>query len=503
MNTFDLPPKKCEFRCVRLLQLLTIEEVRAFKKYLSSPYFRVSEAAVHLANYLLKLAPTFPPEKVTKAILFKRVYGKAAPFKEKKIRDLLSDLALHLDEFIGIERIRHDKVMRRKLVVERVASHNDLDLVHRELNTLEKAIQQRPNRSIDYYVDRAFALKYRIALPKQDSIRNRRGELDELSENLDRAVALQKGNLLTHLRNRQRALNTPYQSLAEDEVIQLIDASDNPVFRIYSIAINNIEESELEVLEEQFELCKLHVDKISYPELIDFYSLATNAANRLDDELRIARDLLAWEWSEFITKVISRQQSDTHINTGVIKTIYVNSVFVKKQEVAIKFIQSFIERGYNSAELDSVVNFIYAHYYFSINKLEDAATHIARTDLNNPDIGLTGRSLQIRIYFDLYFDNQNRYAEVLEYAIHALDKYTTRYNKANSTAASSRVHVFYCYKNLFRLSKVSGKEFEFLYDELTMNLSQNVGVTVYDWVVARADLLKQKSAHTRSVKRKN
>lgn len=488
---FDLPPKKCEFRCVRLLQLLTLEEVRAFRKYLNSPYFRVSEAIVRLADQLLRLAPAFPQEKLTKAVLFKKVYGRETAFKEKKIRDLLSDLALHLDEFIGIERIRHDKVMRRRLVVERVAGHNDLDLMHRELHSLEKAIQQRPDRSIAYYTDSAFALKCRIALPKQDSVRNRRAELDELSDYSDRAIALQKGNLLLHLRNRRRALNTPYQNMAEQQIVRFIRASDDPVFRVYSAAIDNIEESELKILEEQIEICKRHADMFGYQELIDFYALATNAANRLDDKFRKAGNLLAWEWTTFIISVIQAQPYPTHVGAGLLRAIYAHSFMVGQQAVVMRFIDALTRRGYNSTELDAVVHFIYAHYHFMAGNLEEAATHISRADFNIPTIGLTGRSLQIRIYFEQYFKNPTHYEEVLTYAIQALGKYSARYNKVNSSAASGRIAVLNCFKNLFKLSKATGEDFEALYGKFETDLSPIVGGIVYNWAIAQANLLKQ------------
>ena len=441
------------YRCLDLLDILSASQRTALRKFVASPYFRVSEPVQALLQYLLKCGSGCPGEWLGKPALHRRLFGKEIPYKEKRIRDLLSDAALVIEEFLATERIRSDRVLRRRLAAEATAVHPDRELLHQELTHWERAVEKAPNRSLDYYREKSALHALRGLLPLQSNLRNERTDLDDWSVCTRRYLALEKTRLLFSLLNRQRVFDKPYELTGERDTLDYLEAQpDDPVARLYWLTVQNFHTPTLAGITEAFDLCRTHLDRFAVAELVDITAMLSNATYRIADAPKADCLELGYRMDTFTVREIFSKASGALIEAGRLRTMYGHAVMTGRGRAVADYIQQlYAERGLRSPDHLDNLAFILAYQNFQEGNIALAADHIRNVNLNNPDLGAHGRSLQIRIYFTLFEEDPDRYRDLIESTLDAYDKYVRRYNKSNLIYTKNLRGVIKCYRLLFSI----------------------------------------------------
>jgi hypothetical protein len=87
-------------KSIDILKSLSEEELKQFKDFLGSPFFNTNRTLLKLFDVLKKYYPGFPPDKITKEKVFKKLYpGKS--FNEQVMKNLISDFIKMEKEFLS------------------------------------------------------------------------------------------------------------------------------------------------------------------------------------------------------------------------------------------------------------------------------------------------------------------------------------------------------------------------------------------------------------------
>jgi len=104
-------------KLVQLISKLKEAEIKAFDKFLQSPYFNNSPVIIRYWEQLKKYAPSFDTAQLSVEKLFKKIFPKE-DFDEKKLRQLRSRLLKLLEEFLAIEQLKKDEFAYKKRVAD-------------------------------------------------------------------------------------------------------------------------------------------------------------------------------------------------------------------------------------------------------------------------------------------------------------------------------------------------------------------------------------------------
>jgi hypothetical protein len=164
---------------IKILVSFTEEEMKAFGKFVNSPYFNTSDATAKLFREITKFYPEFSDKNFTKEYLFTKVYGKK--YNESLLRKLVSNLIKLTAEFLKI--------------------HGKFDSEEFELNLLQEYSRRSLLNHFEKKADNLIAGINREKISNVDSI-------EFLSK-----IELLKSDTYYSNENVEKALNT-YQSFA-------------------------------------------------------------------------------------------------------------------------------------------------------------------------------------------------------------------------------------------------------------------------------------------------
>ena len=92
-----------------ILRSFTLDELREFEKYLSSPFFRYKAFVLKFFGHLSKYHPHYKSEDVNKRLFFKEVY-KNREYNDGLVRRILSDLIRAAEDFLTLKNFSSNKI---------------------------------------------------------------------------------------------------------------------------------------------------------------------------------------------------------------------------------------------------------------------------------------------------------------------------------------------------------------------------------------------------------
>lgn len=148
--TFELTTTMERSKSIDILRSLSEEELKQFKDFLSSPFFNTNGTLLKLFEALRKYYPDFPPSKIAKEKIFKKLYpGKS--FNEQVMKNLISDFIKSEKEFLSqlyFRSAEHDKEMS----LIRMMNRKKLDsLYHSESKKYRQELENIFGVDNDYF----------------------------------------------------------------------------------------------------------------------------------------------------------------------------------------------------------------------------------------------------------------------------------------------------------------------------------------------------------------
>jgi hypothetical protein len=108
-------------KLIELLNVLTLPELKRLESYILSPYFNNSEQITSLFKIIKKHSPDY--KNLSKESIFKIIFP-GEPYKDKKIRDLLSRMLKLTEDFLGEEEFSKRQMLKTSFSLQQLAAKN-------------------------------------------------------------------------------------------------------------------------------------------------------------------------------------------------------------------------------------------------------------------------------------------------------------------------------------------------------------------------------------------
>ncbi len=125
-------------KIVQILQSLSLAEQKQLKQYLGSKWAVSNKKLLPLYQAIIKYQPDFDSPKLTKIRLYRSLYPNKK-YNDKVQRNLLSELVQTIQDFLVHQRLRKDKNLQQKLLVQEWLERHQIVFFEQ---TIDKAIAQ-------------------------------------------------------------------------------------------------------------------------------------------------------------------------------------------------------------------------------------------------------------------------------------------------------------------------------------------------------------------------
>jgi len=411
-------------RLIRLLKTLTAKELKAFTRYVASPFFNRNERLGILMEALLAQEPEFD---LSKKAAFRLMFGKKAPYEEQKVYDHASALFRLLEGFLSYQLYQADMWWEKRLLLHSMMERGQGDHFRRQYRQLVESLETESASHAELFLqrfwvsleaDRFFGRQHVRDLDQRDS-------LPDMVENLDLFYFASKLIYSCEMLNRNNIVNTTYDPPLMKEVASMLEQStlpykDVPLIAIYLCIYHSLTDSENEIHYEQLvELLQKESSRFAAHEARDMYGYALNYCTKqlnrgnqgylgrifqlyqqlLDKELLLEEGQLAhWHFKNIATVGIRLQEYDW----------------------VFQFLDQYREK-IHPEQRENTYNYNLSVWYYEQKKYHQALQQLQKVSFSDVYYDLSARSLVLKIYCETSeFDS-------LDYHLKAFQSYLRRY----------------------------------------------------------------------------
>jgi hypothetical protein len=433
----------------KILKTLSHKEYLHLIKFLKSPFFNYSLPNIHFCEALKQHHPTFDNPKLTPENIWIKVFNDK-PFVPQKFRQLCSDLARLVEQFLIQLELAASSEKSQNLLIQSLGKRNEHTLFKKATKERLKAMDKKEILDASWFRERIDLLETQYAHPLYNKLINKDDLLIHLMDSVDAYFLFQKAKIGIGLINQQRQFNTLYD-------IQFLDVlekskknsilSENILFSLYQISFNLLQKEQ----NEDF----LKLEKLLFPNLsilkkhngnLFFFNglnYAVRKINQGNDQFR--KDVLRWYKVGLKEKMVF---SDGMISVSTFQNI----IFIACVEGEFDFCKEFIDtyQEYLPEDLkENTVAYGWGLFWFHQKDFEKTIVILA-TKKWNQSHKLSGKNLLVRTYFE-YFLLNNEYFHLLQDTIWAFDVFLERTQEFPKLSLES-------HRNLIRILKPLSKK---------------------------------------------
>lgn len=465
---------------------LSKAELEDFRQYLKMPLSGAGEPLQALLDYCIPLHPAFQEEKVEKEAVHSALYGKQA-YKEKRIRDLFSDLSLKVAEYLAFRRMMKEEGLRGLMMIREFRGRGLDDFARKEGERFIERIpvQEGLGARGRIYSAQIREMLYELEESPEESLRS-------AMEDLDHFFMVSKLRLSTLLLSRKSYLSVGAGK--EDAFLELIrrrcaEAEGHETERIY-LSVMELQSEGFHkegfqavraVFFEKLPLLGIEDRRIIYQALLN---LALRETNERDPSmLRESFDLYKAGLERGIVFSDNGELSDTTFTN-----IIVSGARLKEFEWVDSFIGEY-QRFLSPPVRDNAVALGRAFWHYNQGAFGKVIELLRDVKYSSVPYALRGRSLLLRTYFDQAREDDWRFPENFFYHLEAFRQYVRR-NEKLSENRQSAYHHFLNFTISLAQAITLHKPVKAL-DNLVQELRKTPQVIGKEWLLERAEEIRR------------
>jgi len=172
-------------KLIQLIQSFTKEEIRVFGNYLEGTSYRKTSNVFALFNYLKKLHPVFPEEKIAKEYVFKKIMPKGKVYNNKRMRDVMSILSITIENFLLAKELEESEMERELLMLNVLRKRKQDKLFFQKVHQIQKKWEKDAPPGIERYLYEYLIQKAHYSHPNYVSVSEKKMSLHNLMEKID------------------------------------------------------------------------------------------------------------------------------------------------------------------------------------------------------------------------------------------------------------------------------------------------------------------------------
>lgn len=402
------------------------EELKKFKRFISSDYFNTNESIVKLFKLIAAFYPDFSPDekKLTPEALFKGVYG-ARKYDEKTLRYLISSLYSVTEKFLGLTVYENDEMELKKAVIDSLMERGLFNHAEKNLIAAETELDNSTVLKGSYIFNKA---DYGHLWHQLYFLSNK--QIPILDKRIEQGEFLLYSNLveMTHLYQIIHTVSYNYNLLIEPNLVyeyfnvleqkKLIaflekhEGLDHlkegqkklyktlKIYLCFMITMNEPgDERYYEMLEE---LVEKYCDMFDRNEQQNLHVMLTTVCNEkrknLDDK-KYQR-----KYFDVIKRGVARDLYTSYTSQYMDITNFVmifrNALQLGEADWAAEFLRTYGER-ISPEYSEDMINYAFAELFFSKNDFEHSLSRLSKVKAKVFRLKIPVRVLMLRLYFEL------------------------------------------------------------------------------------------------------
>lgn len=479
-------------KLIELIKTLSTRQRTRFSEYMHSPFFNKHDALRDLAEYLLKLAPKFPDNKLEKECIYAELFP-GSPYEDDTLYTLFSKLLHLLYDFL-VEQHFLDKGKERQLILlqelrqRKLGKHYQASV--RKYKTLKSSDE---DDIVDCYLqdyqynrerDREFITQ---ASPQYDTF------LQERSDALDIFFISEKLRLACDMTSRNIVVKAHYQCRMLDNLLLYINADakryeKHPIILIYKTILNSLKQPEQEIYYRELKkLIQEHRESFSAIDILSIYDYALNYCVRKINEGNSSYYHEALELYEYLLEK-RILWVDGYLPGWEYKNITTAALRVGRFDWAEWFINSFKDE-LEPEQRENLYLYNYASLQYSLKRYDKALQSLHEVHFADTSYHLGAKIIQVKSYYEL------REFEALYSLIDAFTMYLHRNKKLSDYRKEANMLFLRLSKRLARLCEerdyTETKKWAKRAAQLGEQIQETQGMANKAWLVEQCKLLAE------------
>ncbi len=431
-------------KLVELLAKFNEEEIKTFETFIHSPYCNNSKRVIQLFNLLNKEYPEFNETKIQKSKVFKKIFG-TKPYNEALLRNVVSDLYTLCEQFIAMEMLKKNTVLKAELNNKFYSEKNLFIHGSQAINDGKKELAKVKFPDSDYFFwnfkmfqntfSNDFNLKFRGNLNKL----YKKADLEILIQNLDDYYLSELGILIGELHNSYTVHGNKFDVTY---YVRRIDFYLENEKQLHPLVAYRLKHCRMLLTENQEMYAEVKSDFIKLSKLMDRSAKLSSIV-----ELHGFASSQAWKGNKFFLNeldemVLLREKNNLILDEGnkvnpIAFWNFSNSKVRKSgRKDTVAFINKY-KKHLPESSAEETVNMVYASINISEKKFADAIAILLK--INKPffssEVAL--RRMLLKCYFETqqwqlllnYIENtkkfiQNSAGKITPYILDPLKKYS-------------------------------------------------------------------------------
>ncbi|MEM9920205.1 MAG: hypothetical protein AAF990_19060, partial [Bacteroidota bacterium] len=386
---------------VRMLQSWQPEELKAFDRWLRSPWCNTNKNLVQLFEQLRKYYPGFSGKRLDKEKLFKLILPNGK-FSDRRMNNLLSEAYLAAEKFLAFQNLEQNQQLKERLLLQELQRRHLDEWFFKEA---QKNIQQLEEKPIKQWEEdlALYQMNRQIYHHPHQVLRLQPGAptIVKMDQQIDLVYLLEKATIINEMLFRNRILKNEQHEVAEALSRWQAASKDlsHPAIDLYKMRFDYVAEEKLE----QYQALRQHFLE-SYEQL-NQKEQKTHLISLINDSMRLIKS------GELdVTDCLPLYQLG--LNLGILMhqgklsrntfTLIVSASNTKGSfDYTQKFIEHYVGHLDESIQTDCA-QWAKAHTAYWQKDLEASLDLLQRYRFKIPYLQLISRVLHTQVYFDLF-----------------------------------------------------------------------------------------------------
>jgi len=385
-------------KAIVLMRSLSVWELKAFEKFVASPFHNPNSSVFDLFTYLKQHYPLFNNKDISYSLLSCKVFGTKKP-DVPRFRYTLTELTRLLEKFYMQLSMAENDAAQKKLLSAELFKRGIDKYFSQQISGTRKTTDAK--KDITYYENLVAWSELSYEFTSSRKNRQPDSDLQNLSDNLDNFYLVKKIKYCCEILNRSNILGSKYEVPLLDPLLLYLNTNPHPTPLIsiyYQILLTITDHTNENNFRKLKALLQKHQHDITLKENRDIYAFAQNYCIRQlnTGNLHYLRELFEIYKVVLEEKIIFDNKQLSHAD---FKNICAVSIRLNELKWADEFILSHAK--FLSPEFrKNSVNYNTARLHFARHQFKPAIKLLTTVEFTDVFYHLDAKALLLKIYFE-------------------------------------------------------------------------------------------------------
>lgn len=389
-------------KLISLLESFNSSELRAFKDFLSSPYFNKKEINLELYKILKPLAKQgFPEEKVKREVIFHKLFPNEK-YDERKLNHVISEVFRLTEQYLGIQEFEQDRALPYLYAARAHLKKQQEKAYLHQIRKARKKLEEKQYRDRQYYYQSTLLEELEEQHFLSKKVHRENFSLQNAANQLDRFYLTQKLQYICNMLDRQKFLPTRYEmsSLpALKQMLELNSFQSEPAIQVYHYLMLALNQKSNKSSFDQFRSYFNGYQNIfTDDEIRQLYLLAINFCVH---KIRIGERAYATELLSLYTEGIDKRilLENEKLSPWIYKNVVKLGLGLQRLEWVEDFVKKYSQYLSKALRKDAY-HFSLADIYFHKKAYSSALYELNQVEFSDIYYNLDAKTTLLKIYYE-------------------------------------------------------------------------------------------------------